>query len=167
MYDAPCKRRVRRILTRPHGRVLRSQQLAKEADQERRISSMQAELMANEANHASDLAQARRAAEAEAERAQLRAEAEVADLRATISRLEVDVMKANKGKMDEANSLRQENSKLVAEHVSKRERAEGRSRELESQLDQVTRVLEEMESKVDAVSVLGLMRQLIKGECTG
>lgn len=47
------------------------------------------------ADHEKKLAQARKTLEAEAERIQRRTEAEVADLRATISRLEVDVMKVS------------------------------------------------------------------------
>lgn len=43
--------------------------------------------------HEADLTKTRSSAVAEADRQQRRAEAEVADLRATISRLEVDLMK--------------------------------------------------------------------------
>lgn len=56
---------------------------------------MRAELAAKEAGYQKDLAQARKTAQAETDRAQLRAEAETADLRATISRLEVDLIKVS------------------------------------------------------------------------
>lgn len=46
-----------------------------------------------DSDHEQKLAQARKAAGVDAERLQRRTEAEVADLKATISRLEVDLMK--------------------------------------------------------------------------
>lgn len=73
--------------------AIQSQGAAKVAEQERRVSSMQADFTSREATHETNLAQARKVAQAEMERAQLRSEAEAADLRASISRLEVDLMK--------------------------------------------------------------------------
>ncbi|KAI0914567.1 p115 like vesicle tethering protein [Ustulina deusta] len=76
----------------------------------------------------------RKTAEAEAARVQRRAEAEMADLRATISRLEVDIMKAKKAKTQEIEATRRElNSKLSAEE-SKSKSAEKRATDLEKQL---------------------------------
>ncbi|RYC65307.1 hypothetical protein CHU98_g951 [Xylaria longipes] len=76
----------------------------------------------------------RKNAEAEAARVQRRAEAEMADLRATISRLEVDLMKAKKAKTQEVEAAREElNSKLSAEK-SKLKSAEKRVTDLEKQL---------------------------------
>ena len=59
------------------------------------MSSMRAELAAKDADHQHDLTQVRKTAQAETDRAQLRIEAETADLRATISRLEVDLIKVS------------------------------------------------------------------------
>ncbi|KAI0545188.1 p115 like vesicle tethering protein [Xylaria curta] len=76
----------------------------------------------------------RKTAEAEAARVQRRTEAEMADLRATISRLEVDLMKAKKAKTQEVEAVREElNSKLSAEK-SNLKSAEIRVTDLEKQL---------------------------------
>lgn len=48
-----------------------------------------------EEDHSRQMEQVRRQAKADAERVRMRSEAEAADLRATISRLEVDLMKVN------------------------------------------------------------------------
>lgn len=48
-----------------------------------------------EDDHSRQLEQAQRQAKADAERIRMRSEAEVADFRATISRLEVDLMKVS------------------------------------------------------------------------
>ncbi|KAM7206211.1 intracellular protein transport protein USO1 [Rhypophila sp. PSN 637] len=56
------------------------------------------ELAKIQREHGSKLEQLRKAAESDAERVRRRSEAEKADLKATISRLEVDLMKANKAK---------------------------------------------------------------------
>lgn len=81
-------------LTQPR-RKLQSQHAAKAADQDRDVVRLQGQLTAMAADHEKKLAQTRKTVEAEAERIQRRTEAEVADLRATISRLEVDVMKVS------------------------------------------------------------------------
>ena len=48
-----------------------------------------------EDDHSRQMDQVQRQAKADAERVQMRSEAEVADFRATVSRLEVDLMKVN------------------------------------------------------------------------
>lgn len=48
-----------------------------------------------EEDHSRQMEQAQRQAKADAERVQMRSEAEIADFRATISRLEVDLVKVN------------------------------------------------------------------------
>ncbi|KAH6676183.1 p115 like vesicle tethering protein [Plectosphaerella plurivora] len=58
--------------------------------------------------HQAELAKAKSSAMVDAERQQRRAEAEAADLRATISRLEVDIMKTTKAKAHELESLRKD-----------------------------------------------------------
>lgn len=62
------------------------------------LAAARAEHRAREDELARQADASRRAAEQEAERARRRSEAERADLRATISRLEVDLMKANKAR---------------------------------------------------------------------
>lgn len=57
------------------------------------MARLQAQIKAMGADHEKQVAQVRKTVEIEAERIHRRTEAEVADLRATISRLEVDVMK--------------------------------------------------------------------------
>ena len=83
---------------------LRTQIAAKEADHKKALANktseadkvtakLQDQLKAKDAEHEKALAQAKKDAQAEAERLQRRTEAETADLKATISRLEVDLMK--------------------------------------------------------------------------
>ena len=62
------------------------------------IASAQARLRAREEELQRQLDGARKAAEQETERARRRGDADKADLKATVSRLEVDVMKANKAR---------------------------------------------------------------------
>ncbi|KAK8107615.1 uncharacterized protein PG998_009628 [Apiospora kogelbergensis] len=58
----------------------------------------------------SEIAEAKKTAEAQSTRAQRRAEADMADLRATISRFEIDLMKANKAKAEELRSAQDEHA---------------------------------------------------------
>lgn len=62
------------------------------------LAALQAEQRARQDELARQLDHVRKAAEQEAERVRRRSEAEKADFKATISRLEVDLMKANKGR---------------------------------------------------------------------
>lgn len=59
---------------------------------------------------------------------------------------------ANKSKTDDMNALREEHSRLLAEQVSGRQKAEERGRELEARLDQAKAAITETESKAEAVS---------------
>lgn len=83
---------------------LRSQMAAKEADHKKQLANkasevdkatakLQEKIKAKDADHEKALAQVKKTSETEAERLLRRTEAETADLKATISRLEVDVMK--------------------------------------------------------------------------
>ncbi|KAL3960488.1 hypothetical protein ACCO45_005605 [Purpureocillium lilacinum] len=135
-------------------RAIQSQGAAKVAEQERRVSSMQADFTSREATHETNLAQARKVAQAEMERAQLRSEAEAADLRASISRLEVDLMKANKGKADEVNALREASSKAEAELALQLKAAEAQCLELKSQLGQSKSEKVDLESRLQAAESL-------------
>ncbi|KAI0107042.1 p115 like vesicle tethering protein [Nemania sp. FL0031] len=90
----------------------------------------------------------RKTTEAEAARVQRRAEAEMADLRATISRLEVDLMKANKAKTQAVEAAREElNSKLSAEE-SKSKSAEKRAADLEKQVSTKQEELGEVRTRL-------------------
>ncbi|KXX74063.1 Intracellular protein transport protein USO1 [Madurella mycetomatis] len=62
------------------------------------LAALQAEHRTRQDELARQMDHVRKAAEQEAERVRRRSEAEKADLKATISRLEVDLMKANKGR---------------------------------------------------------------------
>lgn len=86
---------------------LRSQIAAKEADHKKQLANkaseadkaaakLQEQIKAKEAEHEKALAQAKKNAETEAERLHRRTDAETADLKATISRLEVDLMKVSR-----------------------------------------------------------------------
>ncbi|UNI19727.1 Type I protein arginine methyltransferase [Purpureocillium takamizusanense] len=132
-------------------RTIQSQEAAKVSERDRRILSMQADLTSREAAHERSLVQARKAAQAEIERVQLRAEADAADLRASISRLEVDLMKTNKGKVDEVNAVREASSRAAAEVASKLKEAEAQCRELTSRLEQSKSEQADLESKLNAV----------------
>ncbi|KAM0276915.1 hypothetical protein ACHAQH_006246 [Verticillium albo-atrum] len=65
-------------------------------------------------DHQKQRVDANKTAEAEAERWKRRADADAADLRATISRLEVDLMKANKSRAQELHALREEHAAQLA-----------------------------------------------------
>ncbi|KAI1099091.1 p115 like vesicle tethering protein [Jackrogersella minutella] len=98
----------------------------------------------------------RKTAEAEATRSQRRSEAEMADLRATISRLEVDLMKANKAKAEALHAAQEEftiklsaeQSKTKAEE-SKANAAEEKCSKLEKQLSQKEEELEKSRTELD------------------
>ncbi|KAM4059315.1 general vesicular transport factor [Hirsutella rhossiliensis] len=131
-------------------RELQSQQLDKEKDLERCITSMRGDLATKEADYQNDLAQTRKAAQAELERVRLQSETEAGDLRAAISQLEAKLTTVNKEKDDEIKTLREEQSRLLAEHASKRG-DDKRSQKLESQLDQARTTMAEMKQKVEIV----------------
>ncbi|KAI0539181.1 p115 like vesicle tethering protein [Xylaria digitata] len=98
------------------------------------MESLRAEHNMNEAELKRQIDYVRKTAEAEAARVQRRAEAEMADLRATISRLEVDLMKANKAKAQEVGAAREEFKSRLSAEESKSKSAEKRVTDLEKQL---------------------------------
>ncbi|KAL2018059.1 hypothetical protein VTK56DRAFT_1325 [Thermocarpiscus australiensis] len=135
-----------------------------ETAHEREAAALRAEHFAREEELQRQGAAARKAAEQEAERAARRAEADRADLRATISRLEVDLMKANKGRAaaegraaeleGEVNSggerLAEVERRLrAAEEAGKR--AEERARRVEEEMEKVKERAEEKEEERKAV----------------
>ncbi|KAI0428174.1 p115 like vesicle tethering protein [Xylaria sp. FL1042] len=112
------------------------------------LESVRAEHNAKEAELQKQVDYVRKMAEAEAARVQRRAEAEMADLRATISRLEVDLMKAKKAKTQEIEAIRRDfNSKLSAEE-SKSKAAEKRAADLENQLSTKQGELGEIQTRL-------------------
>ncbi|KAI2615169.1 p115 like vesicle tethering protein [Hypoxylon sp. NC1633] len=78
----------------------------------------------------------RKTAESEAARIQRRTDAELADLRATISRLEVDIMKANKAKTEELHAVREDFAIKLSAEQSKTKAADERCSSLQKQLTQ-------------------------------
>lgn len=78
---------------RKHIAQLQSQYSAKENDYQKQIAQLRSQQAAQESSHQKQLEQVRKAAEAETEKIRRRTDAELADLKATVSRLEVDLMK--------------------------------------------------------------------------
>ncbi|KAI1262336.1 p115 like vesicle tethering protein [Xylariaceae sp. FL1019] len=124
--------------------------------------TIRAEAAAKEAELQRQLEYVRKTAEADAARVLRRSEAEMADLRATISRLEVDIMKANKTRSQELQALREAlDAKLKAEETrskaaeknssaieAKLKAAEKRTTDLETQLsEKVQAQVEEKEEQ--------------------
>ncbi|KAH8161898.1 hypothetical protein CIB48_g6349 [Xylaria polymorpha] len=111
--------------------------------------SLRAEHNTKEAELQRQIDYVRKNAEADAARVQRRAEAEMADLRATISRLEVDLMKAKKAKTQEVEAAREElHSKLSAEQL-KLKSAEKRVTDLEKQLSTKQGELGEAQTRLE------------------
>ncbi|KAK4115599.1 hypothetical protein N656DRAFT_702818 [Canariomyces notabilis] len=124
------------------------------------------ELAALRAEHARQADAARRVADQEAERLRRRAEAEQADLKATISRLEVDLMKANKARQAvegkvvvlEAETARlagvEEKLEVAERDVKglqeKVKRAEEKARLAEQRVEEREAEVGELRDKVDA-----------------
>ncbi|KAJ3462743.1 hypothetical protein MRS44_007529 [Fusarium solani] len=100
---------------------VQTQQAARDGDHQKQLAQLKAQQTAMENEHQKQLAQARKAAEADAERIQRRTDAEIADLKATISRLEVDIMKAQKAKTQEFKELQARNAASLTEQKDKYE----------------------------------------------
>ncbi|KZL78991.1 intracellular protein transport protein [Colletotrichum incanum] len=108
------------------------QELKKQADQAQQAAK--AEAASQQEEHRRQLEQARKTAESDADRVRHRAEADVADLKATISRLEVDLMKAKKTKAQEIQGIREELEKKAQEQETLVARSEARVKQLEKDL---------------------------------
>ncbi|KAI0182146.1 p115 like vesicle tethering protein [Hypoxylon sp. FL1284] len=104
---------------------------------------------AKEAELQRQLDYVRKTTEAEVVRAQRRSEAEKADLRATISRLEVDLMKANKAKAEELHTAQEEFAAKLSAEQSKSKSADERRAKLEKQLSQKDKDLEESRTQLE------------------
>ncbi|KAI5928236.1 p115 like vesicle tethering protein [Camillea tinctor] len=106
--------------------------------------SIHAEYRAKESEMQRQLEYVRKATEAETARVQRRSEAEMADLRATISRLEVDLMKANKAKSQELQAAREEFEAKLSTQEAKTKSVEKRASDLEIQLSKREEELQEV-----------------------
>lgn len=136
-----------------------SQAATKAAELEKQMGRLQSQISAKETEHNDKVAQVRKTLEQEAERVQRRADAGLADLKATISRLEVDLMKANKSKTHDLQAAKEGHAKALqaakdelAKQVAKTEQSEAQNKELESQLDESRAINEDMRSDVTKVS---------------
>lgn len=136
---------------------MEAQQKAKENDLQRQFQNQ--------------LEQARKAAEGEAEKLQRRTEAEKADFKATISRLEVDLIKvssaplwysdltdhvtfqANKSKVQELQSVRDEMKTSLEEEKSRTQSAENKLRGVQAELQEAHATTKQLRTKVEEVSI--------------
>ncbi|KAH6622900.1 p115 like vesicle tethering protein [Chaetomium tenue] len=105
------------------------------------LTALQTQLRARDDEARRLVDAARKSAEQEAERARRRWEADMADLRATVSRLEVDVMNAEKGR-----GVAEERVKVLEGVVGKRE---GRVEELEKEVGVKVREVEGRAKKAE------------------
>ncbi|KAI1636189.1 p115 like vesicle tethering protein [Biscogniauxia mediterranea] len=110
--------------------------------------SIHAEYRVKESEMQRQLEYVRKTAEAETARVQRRSEAEMADLRATISRLEVDLMKANKAKGQELQAAREEFESKLSTQEAKTKSVEKRASDLEMQLSKREEELQEVQNKL-------------------
>ncbi|KAH8903939.1 hypothetical protein BR93DRAFT_946790 [Coniochaeta sp. PMI_546] len=94
------------------------------------------------------LESARRLGQSEVERVQRRADAEKADLKATISRLEVDLMKASKSKAQELQELREQHKSRLSEQGVLLKKAEERATEAEMKLHRLEGRCKELEDRL-------------------
>ncbi|KAI0137460.1 p115 like vesicle tethering protein [Xylariales sp. AK1849] len=141
-----------KTLQTKHGEAIKSLQRTWEADikskedsSRRQLESAQREAntaaAAMHAEHSTkekelqrQLDYVKKTSEADAARTLRRAEADRADLRATISRLEVDLMKATKNHSQELQITRDDLASKLAAESAKAKKADNRARELEADL---------------------------------
>ncbi|SPJ82172.1 related to transport protein USO1 [Fusarium torulosum] len=94
--------------------LVQSQYLVKENDYQKQIAQLRSQQTALESDHQKKLEQVRKTSEAEAEKVKRRTDAEIADLKATISRLEVVLMKSQK-EYNELQTLRKKDIDMQRE----------------------------------------------------
>ncbi|KAK0390032.1 hypothetical protein NLU13_3605 [Sarocladium strictum] len=135
---------------------LKAQFSAKESDHHKELSRLKAEISAKDEDHEQQLAQVKKTVEQDAERVQRRTQAEIADLKATISRLEVDLMKANKAKTQELQALKDEHSAALAKEKKRADDAEnkvkandGKLKEADQKSKDYAEELEKAQQKTD------------------
>ncbi|QUC23192.1 uncharacterized protein UV8b_07433 [Ustilaginoidea virens] len=132
-------------------RLLSLQQTGKDADYERHIATVKAQFASSEIQHKNELSQAQEAARSEVERIQLRAEAEAANLKASINRLEVDLIKAEKTRSLELQSLKEENATLLALEIGKKREAEERCIELQEKLGKTVVERDGLQERIQSI----------------
>ncbi|KAF6835866.1 intracellular protein transport protein [Colletotrichum musicola] len=140
-------------LEQEHGK--RMEQYKKQLEQVQQTA--EAKAASQQEEHLKQLEQARKTAESDADRVRHRAEADMADLKATISRLEVDLMKvsyeepvhdkvrhmsltakqAKKTKVQEIQAIRDELDKKLQDQAGLASKAESRVKQLEKDLGAV------------------------------
>ncbi|KAL2116978.1 hypothetical protein VTJ04DRAFT_9146 [Mycothermus thermophilus] len=126
---------------------LRTVNEALQREQEREAAAAASRLRAREEELKREADAAMRQAEHEAERARRRVDAEMADLKATVSRLEVDLMKAGKARQAaEAKVAELEGGKEAVE--KKLEEAERRVREREGEVKTAQEEVRRVEERV-------------------
>jgi hypothetical protein len=124
---------------------------ALQRDHQQKLAALQAQHQAREESLQRQADAVKKSAEQETERARRRAEADKADLKATISRLEVDLMKANKTRVaaeGRAGELVGEVEKVrgeVAEREGEVRKAEGRVKEAEGRVKEAEARAREVE----------------------
>ncbi|TDZ23111.1 Intracellular protein transport protein USO1 [Colletotrichum orbiculare MAFF 240422] len=114
-------------------RVAKLEQVHEEEKQQLQQAA-RAQSIAQQDEHLKQLVLARKAAESDADRTRHRAEADIADLKATISRLEVDLMRAKKIKMQEIQDIQEEAEKKIETQKRVSSKAETRVKQLELEL---------------------------------
>ncbi|KAI0518487.1 p115 like vesicle tethering protein [Xylaria bambusicola] len=141
---------LKKIETQQQARVDEHQRLLGVAQKEAAaaMEALRAEHKTKEAELQRQVDYVRKTAEAEAARVQRRAEAEMADLRATISRLEVDLMKAKKAKTQEVEATRRELSSKLSAEESKTKSAEKQVADLEKQLSTKQEEIKEVQTRL-------------------
>ncbi|TDZ27582.1 Intracellular protein transport protein USO1 [Colletotrichum trifolii] len=105
-----------------------------EEEKQQLQQAARAQSIAQQDEHLKQLELARKAAESDADRTRHRAEADIADLKATISRLEVDLMRAKKIKMQEIQDIQEEAEKKIETQKRVSSKAETRVKQLELEL---------------------------------
>jgi hypothetical protein len=130
---------------------------ALQRDHQQKLAALQAQHQAREESLQRQADAVKKSAEQEAERTRRRAESDKADLKATISRLEVDVMKANKarvaaeGRVGELEGEVGEIEKRLVERDGEVKRAEGRVEEVEGRVRVAEARVGEVEGKAKEV----------------
>ncbi|KAJ2907112.1 Uso1 [Zalerion maritima] len=117
---------------------------------EEQVNRLRAEQRHKEEEHRRQLDAMKRSAEVELERQRSRTEATVADLKATISRMEVDVMKANKAKTLEITAAKQEAARMVAGEEARRKEEEEKIRVLEKKFGDAEDMIEGLEKDLES-----------------
>ncbi|KAI6780303.1 Intracellular protein transport protein-like protein [Emericellopsis cladophorae] len=119
------------------------------SEKDKELSKLREQLKSKDTELDEKVAQVKKTAETEAERLQRRTEAEVADLKATISRLEVDLMKANKTKSQELQALKDEHTKALANPNKQVKEAEAEAKKLNKKIKDLETKMKDLECELE------------------